>query len=121
MGEWMYNLPVLWMALVVFTVTFVVTGCIYMLVMFAAKGERAARAFKSMSPGMLPPLGIIFGLFVAFLAAQVWSDFDRAQAAVSREASSLRAVLLLSGGFPWRTRGPHALPHSPPDRRSRDK
>ena len=24
------------------------------------------RAFKAISPGMLPPLGIIFGLFVAF-------------------------------------------------------
>ena len=30
-----------------------------------AKGERG-RAFKAISPGMLPPLGIIFGLFVAF-------------------------------------------------------
>ena len=28
---------------------------------------------------MLPPLGIIFGLFVAFTAAQVWSDNDRAR------------------------------------------
>ena len=31
-----------------------------------AKGERG-RAFKAISPGMLPPLGIIFGLFVAFI------------------------------------------------------
>jgi hypothetical protein len=30
-----------------------------------AKGE-LGRAFKAISPGMLPPLGIIFGLFVAF-------------------------------------------------------
>src|SRR5262245_45203027 len=29
-------------------------------------GERG-RAFKAISPGMLPPLGIIFGLFVAFI------------------------------------------------------
>jgi hypothetical protein len=49
---------------------------------------------------MLPPLGIIFGLFVAFLAAQVWSDFDRAQSAVSREAGALRTVVLLSHSFP---------------------
>ena len=40
---------------------------------------------------MLPVLGIIFGLFVAFTAAQVWGDSDRASAAVSREASALRA------------------------------
>jgi hypothetical protein len=59
-----------------------VTVCRYAVVMTVVKGERA-RAFKALSPGMLPPLGIIFGLFVAFLAAQVWSDVDRAQAAVS--------------------------------------
>ena len=99
MSEWMYNLPVAWMAVVVFLATYVATGCLYALIMAAAKGERA-RAFKAVSPGMLPPLGIIFGLFVAFLAAQVWRDFDQAQAAVSREASALRAVVLLIESFP---------------------
>jgi hypothetical protein len=62
-------------------------------------GERA-RAFKGISPGLLPPLGIIFGLLVAFVAAQVWGDVDRANTAVNREASALRAVVLLSGSFP---------------------
>jgi hypothetical protein len=95
----MYNLPVAWMALVVLVATYVVTGCLYAVVMGLAKGERA-RTFKGVSPGMLPPLGIIFGLFVAFLAAQVWADFDRAQAAVNREASALRAVILLIASFP---------------------
>jgi len=64
-----------------------------------AVNERA-RAFKAVSPGMLPPLGIIFGLFVAFVAAEVWSDFDRAKLAVSSEASALRAVVLLAASFP---------------------
>ena len=49
---------------------------------------------------MLPPLGIIFGLFVAFTAAQVWNDNDRANAAVNREASALRAIVILAGSFP---------------------
>jgi hypothetical protein len=49
---------------------------------------------------MLPVLGIIFGLFVAFPAAQVWADNDHAGAAVSREASALRAVTLLAAGLP---------------------
>jgi hypothetical protein len=99
MGEWMYNLPVTWMAVVVLFLTFVVTAGLYALVMGLATGERA-RVFKAMSPGMLPPLGIIFGLSVAFLASQVWRDLDEAQAAVTREASALRAVLLLVGSFP---------------------
>ncbi|MGB6444557.1 MAG: hypothetical protein WBE14_09975 [Xanthobacteraceae bacterium] len=72
---------------------------IYGLITALAKGERA-RAFKAISPGMLPPLGIIFGLFVAFTAAQVWSDNERANAAVDREASALRAVVVLAAAFP---------------------
>jgi Protein of unknown function (DUF4239) len=48
---------------------------------------------------MLPPMGIIFGLFVAFTAAQVWNDNDRADAAVNREASALRAVVILAVSF----------------------
>jgi hypothetical protein len=35
-----------------------------------AVGERA-RSFKAISPVLLPPLGIIFGFFVAFTATQV--------------------------------------------------
>lgn len=41
-----------------------------------ATGERA-RTFKGVSPGLLSPLGIMFGLLVAFIAAQVWGDVDR--------------------------------------------
>ena len=66
---------------------------------YAAASERA-RAFKSVSPGMLPPLGIVFGLFVGFTAAQVWSDSATASAAVDREASALRSVALLAAAFP---------------------
>ena len=99
MSDWLHNLPIAWMALLVFVATYLVAGGIYGVVMALAGGERA-RTFKAMSPGMLPPLGIIFGLFVAFVAAQVWGDFDRAQTAVNREASALRAVVLLIASFP---------------------
>jgi len=99
MMEWLHSLPLGWMALVVFVVTYLVAGGLYWLVMALAVGERA-RAFKAISPGMLPPLGIIFGLLVAFIAAQVWGDLDRAHAAVNREASALRAIVLLAASFP---------------------
>jgi hypothetical protein len=49
---------------------------------------------------MLPPLGILFALLAAFVASEVWRDFERANAAVHREASALRAVVLLTGAFP---------------------
>jgi len=99
MIHWFEHLPIGWMGLVGFAGTYLVTWGIYRLVMALAVGERA-RAFKAISPGMLPPLGIIFGLLVAFMAAQVWGDLDRAHAAVNREASALRAVVLLAESFP---------------------
>jgi hypothetical protein len=52
---------------------------------------RDGRAFKALSPGMLPPLGIIFGLLVGFVAVQVWNDFDRAKLAVAAEAAPFAA------------------------------
>ncbi|HEX4614883.1 MAG TPA: DUF4239 domain-containing protein [Stellaceae bacterium] len=99
MSDWLHNLPAAWMALVVFGATYLVAGVVYAAVSILAVGERA-RAFKAVSPGMLPPLGILFGLFVAFTAAQVWNDTDRANTAVIREASALRAVVILAASFP---------------------
>jgi hypothetical protein len=87
------------MAVVVFGVSCLATTTIYAIVMILAKGERA-RGFKAVSSGMLPPVGIFFALFVAFTASQVWNDNDRAAAAVNREASALRAVLLLAANTP---------------------
>ena len=100
MSDWLHALPVGWMAVVVLGGTYLAAAGIYSLVMAIAKGERA-RAFKAVSPGLLSPLGIIFGLFVAFLAAQVWSDLDRAGAAVNGRAQ---------GSGRWRPR----LSRSPP-------
>ena len=99
MSDWFHNLPIVWMALLVFGFTYLLSAGIYIVVMALAVGDRA-RSFKSVSPGMLPPLGIIFGLFVGFTAAQVWSDNDRAVAAVDREASALRSVGILAAAFP---------------------
>lgn len=91
MSEWLQNLPVGWMALAIFTVTYLATAGIFAIVTRLAAGERA-RIFKGVSPGML--------LFVAFIASQVWSDIDRANAAVNREANALSTVVFLSASFP---------------------
>ena len=102
MSDW-NNLPIVRMTLLVFAATYLVSGGLCMAVLALARGERA-RAFKAVSPGMLPPLGIIYGLFIAFLASQVWHDMDEAQAAVNREASALRSVVILSASFPGEPR-----------------
>src|SRR5215467_14555628 len=93
MSDWLHNLPILWMTLVVFGFSYLLAAGIYALVSALAKGEQA-RTFKAVSPGLLSPL------FVAFTAAQVWGDNERANAAVDREASALRAVVVLAAAFP---------------------
>jgi hypothetical protein len=99
MSDWLLNLPVLWMAVVVFGATYLLAASIYWVVTRLAVNDRA-RAFKAVSPGMLPPLGILFALLVGFIAVEVWNDFDKAKVAVATEASALRAVVLLAGTFP---------------------
>jgi hypothetical protein len=88
-----------WMALIIFGFTYLVAVALYAVVAILAVGARAL-SFRAISPGMLPVLGIIFALFVAFIAAQVWGDSDRANAAVDREASALRSIVILAASFP---------------------
>ena len=99
MSDWLLNLPVLWIAVVVFAATYLLAAIVYLVVTSLAVDDRA-RAFKAVSPGMLPPLGIIFALLVGFIAVEVWNNFDKSKLAVASEASALRAVVLLAGTFP---------------------
>jgi hypothetical protein len=87
------------MALIFFVATYLIAGGVYLVVTKLAVTEWA-RAFKAVSPGMLPPLGILFALLVGFVAVEVWGNFDKAKGAVMTEASALRAVVLLAGAFP---------------------
>src|SRR5262249_53175777 len=95
MSDWSHSLPVAWMALLVFGVTYLLAAAIYAVVTVLSVNERA-RSFKAISPGLLPPLGIIFGLFVAFTAAQVWTDNEKARTEIDREGSALRSVVTLA-------------------------
>ena len=66
----MYSLPFPLMAAIVAGATFSITFIIYRVVLGLATGERL-RTFKGISPGLLPPLGIIFALLVGFIADYV--------------------------------------------------
>jgi uncharacterized MnhB-related membrane protein len=95
MTYWVHNLPIVWMALIVFGLTALVTAAIYLAVTGLSVGKRAL-SFKAVSPGMLPPLALLFALLVAFAASQVWTDNEKASSAVDREASALRSVVILA-------------------------
>jgi len=99
MNDWLHKLPILWMGLIVFGATYLVTVAIYLGVYRVADGKRT-QWLKGSSAGMLPPVGILFGLFVAFTAAQGWSQNERAAAAVDREASALRGILVYAAAMP---------------------
>ena len=99
MISWVHNLPIVWLIVVVCAGVAAITALIYLGVTRLAVSERGA-AFKGVSPGMLPPMALVFGLLVAFLVSQLWSDASDARDAVNREASSLRSVVLLANAFP---------------------
>ena len=103
MSDWLHNLPIASMAAVVFGSAYLTAAVIYAVVVeFPTAVWVRARAF---SGSMLSPMGTLFALFVAFTAAQVWNDTDRAIGAVAQEASALRAVLILATAYPGELRG----------------
>lgn len=117
MSDWLLNLPVLRMAVVVFGATYLIAGGIYLLVTELAVNERA-RAFKAVSSGMLPTLGTLFALLIGFIAVEVWSDFDKAKVAVATEASALRAVVSTRRNFPRGTEDAYLCSDQPSHRGS---
>ncbi|GAB2914987.1 hypothetical protein GCM10027093_61970 [Paraburkholderia jirisanensis] len=92
-------MPIWLMALFTFGAIFVASAAIHLVTGWLA-ASRHGRSFKAISPGLLSPLGIIFGLFIAFTASQVWNDTARANVAVSNEASALRSVVVMSAVLP---------------------
>jgi nitrate reductase gamma subunit len=99
MSRWLHELPVALIALVVVAGVALLVASIYLIAMRVASSDRR-EAMQALSPGLLPPLGIVFALIVGFLAAGVWGDSDKARDAVSSEASALRSVVLLSEELP---------------------
>ena len=81
MSDWLLNLPVVVDGRGCLCGHLYPYGRIYWVVTTLAVNDRA-RAFKAVSPGMLPTLGILFALLVGFIAVEVWGNFDKAKVAV---------------------------------------
>ena len=96
-GEAFHGLPLLLLALIIFVSGYLIAGVIFIAVAKIAKKRETPTGLVT---SLLSPLGTIFGLLAVFIMAQVWDGVTRAEAALEREASALRMIVLLAGGFP---------------------
>jgi hypothetical protein len=80
--EWLLHLPVLWMGLVIFAANYLIAAVVYWS-STKLTGDRG----RLVDPGILSPLGVVFGLLIT-------------DNAVADEASALRDVVLLARSLP---------------------
>src|SRR5262249_13589504 len=73
------------MGLIIFVAAYLIAAVAF-LSATRLSGDRS----RLVDPGILSPLGVVFGLLIVFTAAQVWGDLERANSAVAEEASALR-------------------------------
>ncbi|GAA4692668.1 hypothetical protein GCM10023215_32280 [Pseudonocardia yuanmonensis] len=99
MVSWLADVPLALLTAAIFLVLYG-AAAVVLLVLHLVRRSGHEAALGPLSPGLLSPMGLIFGLLVGFLVADVWADRDQAAGAVSEEASALRDVDLLSSTFP---------------------
>lgn len=87
--------PTLWLITIVLSITFCFAAIVYWIIFILGKN-----LVIEVSPGLLTPVSVTFGLIIGFLASQVWVDNGRAFAAVMQEASALKTILTVSEVFP---------------------
>jgi putative flippase GtrA len=58
------------------------------------------KLLTNISPQMAAIIGLLFGLYMAFFANDIWSIRDRAQTMILQEADGLRGVLTLAESLP---------------------
>jgi Protein of unknown function (DUF4239) len=85
--------------LIVFGLTYLAAA---LVVLFAALASRTSSGaeLQTVTPGILSPLGAILGILIAFLAARVWANVDRAEEYVTQEISALRQATLIVKSLP---------------------
>ena len=96
---WIASRSIAVIALITFAWCYLMAAVIYAAVTWAAQRGHET-VLKASSPVTLTPLAVIFGLFIGFLAADVWPSFERARAAVGQEAMGLRQALIVADALP---------------------
>jgi hypothetical protein len=85
--------------LIVFGLTYLAAALVVLIVALASRTSIGAE-LQTVTPGILSPLGAILGILIAFLAARVWANVDRAEEYVTQEISALRQAALIVKSLP---------------------
>ena len=99
MVRWLAHAPLPLLTATIFIAMYL-AAALGLTALYLVRQRGHLAALGPLSPGLLSPLGLVFGLLVGFLVADVWADRGRAVSAVSEEASALRDVDLLASAFP---------------------
>src|SRR5262245_31418057 len=96
---WLQSQTIPVIALLVFTLCYVLAAIVFFAVVTLSRWP-IAEQLSATTPVMLTPLAVLAGLLIAFLASRVWSNFDRANTYVVQEASAIRQSVLLAEMLP---------------------
>ena len=103
MSDWRHALPLGWMAILIFGTTFLVAAAIDRVVQSLAVGERA-RAFQAVSPGLLPPLGLV-GQHIQDAQEDEWPAMAHRQATITIVPAALGEAMQTTLALPVQSDG----------------
>jgi len=87
--------------------TFATAGLIFWLIN-SPRISGIFRRLTNVSPQLVAIIGLLFGLYMAFFANDIWNIRDRAQTMILQEADGLRGMLDLADSLPPETGAPLA-------------
>lgn len=79
--------------------TFATVGLIFWLIN-SPRTRGPFQRLTSISPQVVAIIGLLFGLYMAFFANDIWSIRDRAQNMILQEADGLRGLLVVAESLP---------------------
>ena len=79
--------------------TYATVGLIFWLIN-SPRTVASLQRLTNISPQLVAIIGLLFGLYMAFFANDIWSIRDRAQTMILQEADGLRGILDVSESLP---------------------
>ncbi len=88
---WLESQPVVVIVVIGYALCFSMAAATFIFGRFLSR-TRFADDVGFITPSLLTPLGVILGLLLVFLSSRVWTNVDRANAAVMQEATAVQEL-----------------------------